>query len=104
MAVLNTKGKRRKHVLLEGVSGRIGNVVVKQYKDGKTVVANYVSKIDKKPTKAQRAQRMRFKYAVAYARKINNDPEKKAAYERKLKGKRTAFQAALSDFMNGEIQ
>jgi len=104
MAIIRTKGKGRKDVLLAGVSGQIGkSIVVKQYKGGRIVVANYSGKSSKKPTKAQKAQRMLFKYAVAYAKKINNDPVKKAAYARKLKGRRTVFQAGLSEFLKGKI-
>ena len=103
MAIIRTKGKGRKHHLLAGASGQIGKtIVVKQYK-GKIVLANYPGKSSKKPTEAQKAQRMLFKEAVAYAKKIKNDPLKKAAYARKLKGKRTVFQAALSEYMKGEI-
>lgn len=104
MAIIRTKGKGRKRQLLAGVSGQIGKtIVVKQYK-GKIVLANYPGRNTKKPTAAQKTQRMRFKMAVAYARKVISDPLKKAAYTRKLRGQRTVFQAALSEYMNGEIQ
>jgi hypothetical protein len=103
MAIIRTKGKGRKRQLLAGVSGQIGKtIVVKQYK-GKIVLANYPGRSGKKPTEAQKAQRMLFKAAVAYAKKIINDPLKKAAYARKLKGQRTVFQAALSAYLKEEI-
>ncbi len=83
MAIIRTKGKARKSLLLAGVSGHIGKtIVVKQYK-GKIVIANYSGVSRKKPTSAQKNQRMHFKAAVAYAKKIINDPLKKAAYTRR---------------------
>jgi hypothetical protein len=99
MAIIHSKGKGRKRLLLAGVSGHIGKtLVVKQYK-GKIVISNFPARSRKKPTKAQKAQRMHFQDAVAYAKEIISDPLKKNAYSRKLKGNRTVFQAALSEYL-----
>jgi hypothetical protein len=101
MAIIRRKGKskKRRRLLIDGVSGHIGKtVVVKQYDYG-IVLANFPRPSRKKPTAAQKFQRQDFKTAVAVAKKIISDPVKKAAYERNLNGKRNAFQAALSEIL-----
>jgi len=47
----------------------------------------------------QRNCRNLFKEAVAYARGINNDPEKKKAYLRKTAKNQSVFNAAISEYM-----
>jgi hypothetical protein len=46
---------------------------------------------------------MNFRDAAVYARTVTRDPEKKAYYARKAKviGVRSAYSAAISDYMRG---
>ena len=46
----------------------------------------------------------KFQEAVYYAKRVLKDPKLKAAYQRKLKGHRNVFQAALSDYMKGKVR
>lgn len=88
--------------LLAGIHGALGKTfVIKQYKD-KVVYANYPRKSRKKPTATQKDQRQLFKEAVMYAKMILRDPKQKKAYERKLKGARTVYHAALSEYLAAE--
>ena len=69
---------------------------------GKTVITPVYARKRKKTSKAQEEGEERFKDAIAYASHVIKDPKRKAAYEKKLKGKRNAFQAAVSEYMRGE--
>lgn len=83
---------------MHGVSGSIGRqIVLKQYK-GKTVVAHYPDMSKVVYTKAQLAERVRFKLAVAYARSVIADPIKKKAYSSKKH--LSAYHAAIADYLN----
>ena len=46
----------------------------------------------------------KFQEAVYYAKHVLKDPKLKAAYQRKLKGHRNVFQAALSEYMKGKVR
>ena len=63
---------------LDGISGIVGPVIFKQYRD-KTVVTSRPSfPKKKKRTKNQKENSSLFKYAVAYAQSIIRDPKKKS--------------------------
>jgi hypothetical protein len=81
------------------ISGAIGKqIVFKQYKD-RQVVTKFPDMSGIVASAAQRNCRDRFKEAAAFAKGINNDPEKKKAYLRKTAKKRNVFNAAISEYM-----
>lgn len=84
--------------LLQGISGSIGEIVIKQYRYG-VVVSKKPDMSKVKKSQLQKAKQSIFKEAVAYAKNINNDPEKKKAYAKKLKKGQTVFNAAISEFL-----
>ena len=53
-------------------------------------------------TKKQLAQRMRFTFALAYAKSVLADPEKAAAYAARLKPGQTVYHLAVSDFLKSD--
>lgn len=84
--------------LLQGVRGRVGDFIVKQYSYGTVITAAPVMP-RRKLTALQKLKRKNFAEAVAYAQGILRNPAKKAAYARKLpKGKRV-YHAAIQEFM-----
>ena len=86
-----------KNVLLHQVRGQIGKqIVVKRY-GNKTVITAYPDMSKIKPSKKQKAKRRLFADAVAYAKKINNDPEKKALYKKKVKKGQTVYNDAIKE-------
>jgi hypothetical protein len=91
--------KRRSHMKISGAIGK--TIVHKQYKDGE-VVTKFPDMSDIIASKGQRRFRDLFKEAVAYAQDINNDPEKKKAYKRKIRKNQTVFNAAISEYMKRE--
>jgi hypothetical protein len=89
------------------ISGAIGKqIVIKQYKDGQ-VITKFPDMSKIIASSGQRNCRNLFKEAVAFARTINNDPEKKKAYLKKIQKNQTVFNAAISEYMkrgkNGDV-
>ena len=89
---------------LHGMTGRVGNLVFKFYRHlnngkGKVVVTRDPDMSGVKASPLQKLQREVFAEAVAYARNVKRDPEKKAAYEKMRKEGQTIFNAALSNYM-----
>lgn len=73
-------------------------VVVKQAH--KTIITAYPDMSRVKYNAKQKSEQSKFAEAVAFARSIINDPEKKAAYSRFLpKGKRL-YNAAIQEYLN----
>ncbi|MBT1699016.1 hypothetical protein KK083_19130 [Fulvivirgaceae bacterium PWU4] len=86
--------------LTKGASGMLGDVIVFRQLRGKTIVAN-------KPRRPcsesahQRENRLRFRAASTFAKRVLQDPDKKAYYvakARKLKLP-NAYTAAITDYM-----
>lgn len=85
--------------LLPGISGAVGKqFVFKQYK-GKTIVTKYPDMTNIKPSERQKERQKVFKEAVAYAKAVNRDPEKKAFYQTKLKPGETVYRYALKEYL-----
>ncbi|HSV10874.1 MAG TPA: hypothetical protein VLI68_08895 [Hanamia sp.] len=81
------------------ISGAIGKqIVFKQYKDGQ-VVTKFPDMSGIIASASQRNCRNLFKEAVAFARAINNNPEKKKAYLGKTAKNQSVFNAAISEYM-----
>jgi hypothetical protein len=86
---------------MNGVSGFVGNVVIKQYTD-KTVITSKPDMSRVKRTRRQKKNESKFQKAVDYARGILNDPKKTLEYQKKLKDKRSVYHAAIQEYMLGE--
>jgi len=81
------------------ISGAIGKqLVYKQYKDGQ-VVTKFPDMSRITASTHQRRCRNLFKEAVAYAKAINNDPDKKKAYLKNTGENKTVFNTAISEYM-----
>jgi hypothetical protein len=66
--------------VLKGISGRIGDVIYKTNKFGKTYSSTPPDVSNVVPTKAQNKTRNNFAKAVAYAKSVLNDPVKAELY------------------------
>ncbi len=89
---------------LHGMSGRVGNLIFKYYPQlnngkGKQVVSKIPDMSGINPSSLQKLRRDLFAEAVAYARSVKRDPEKRAAYEKVLKPGQTVFNAALRNYL-----
>lgn len=89
---------QRNNFLMHGTSGSFSRqITFKQY-NGKTVVAHYPDMSKVIYSKAQLAERIRFKLAVAYARSVIADPVKKKIYAKKKHF--SAYHAAIAEYIN----
>lgn len=91
--------RSRSNLITRGLKGQLGKeLVFKQY-GRKTVVSRYPDMSHIQPSVLQQQKRSRFAEAVAYARRINNDPVLKAEYRQKVKKGQTVYHYALQEFL-----
>ena len=57
-----------------------------------------------KPSDLQKLYRERFKEAVAYAKDISRNPEKKKAYQEKIGEGKRVYNAALKEYLGRKGQ
>lgn len=93
------------NALLKGARGSLGGVVFQPWGD-KVIVRSKPSRRKVpvwKQSRLQQLTRVNFKDATVYAKAATRDREKKAYYARKAKaiGVRSAYSAAISDYMRG---
>jgi short-subunit dehydrogenase len=84
--------------LIEGASGKIGKLVLKQFK-GKTVISKAPDRSKVKLSDTQKAANGRFKEAVAFAKDILRNEEKRKAYEATLKPGKSVYHTALAEYL-----
>lgn len=90
----------KENVLINGLSGRLSNIIFKSYRHG-TVISKYPDMSKVKRTSSQKKQNSRFQEAVHYARSVPFNPELLKAYEKIAKRSgRTVYHVALADYMN----
>ncbi|MEO7523910.1 MAG: hypothetical protein ABIT58_07430 [Ferruginibacter sp.] len=85
-------------ILLEGSSGKLGDIVLYQ-RYGQTFVRKPPRAYDKTPTEKQRVNREKFVLAHRFGQFVIADPELKRVYEKKANGKCTAYSKAVSEFL-----
>lgn len=89
-----------KKSLLKDIRGAVGKeLVIKQYSYG-TVVSKYPDMSKVKRSKLQNQSQNIFAQAVAYAKSIIQDADKKAAYSRKLKKGQRIYNAAIKEYLH----
>jgi hypothetical protein len=92
-------GKLKSNSLIEGMSGQVNRVLIKQYPYG-TVISKMPDRSKVKLTRHQKKQNSNFQQAVAFAKSVLADAAKRQAYEKKArKEKRSVYHVALSDFL-----
>ena len=86
--------------LLSQLSGKLGNIVIKRYKN-KTVITLMPSKKKKskrKPTELKKIHEDNFAAAVKYAQGILGDLALKKKYEKKLAPGQSVYNYAISEY------
>ena len=84
---------------MEGTSGQFNQqMVLKTYGD-KTFLCKYPDMSKVEFTDGQKAEQSLFAEAIAYARSIVNDPEKKTAFKATLEPGRRVYNAAISAYL-----
>ena len=90
----------KNNIITQGMSGKLGNLIVFRNKGGKTFVATAPSKPSGERTEVQKAHRKRFQEAAVYGQGVVADPDKKAGYETAGKKKGlSAYNVAVADFL-----
>jgi hypothetical protein len=99
----NNMAKAKLHPTIKGLSGKMGDVVFRyNKKTGKTSTSKVPDMSKVKWSKAQKAQRRRFKKAVAYVQGLKTKPAMWAVYQKIAKRKRKrAWDVAMKDFFQG---
>ena len=92
----------KKNPVIEGLSGGVGKLVFKQYRDKTVVCAWPEHDPNRQPTAGEARQRGRIKAAAAQAKAILATEEGQAYYEvaRKRLGKHSAYHTAVFDFFD----
>ncbi len=84
---------------MEGTSGQFNQqMVLKTYGD-KTFLCKYPDMSNVEFTDIQKAEQSLFADAIAYARSIINEPEKKEAFKATLEPGRRVYNAAISAYL-----
>jgi hypothetical protein len=97
-------GKVKNSLLVEGLSGKLDQILLKNYKYG-TVVSKMPDRSKVKLTNHQKGLNKNFQQAVAYARSIINDPAKKKQYEKQARRKHTSvYHYVLAQYLKGKKQ
>jgi len=86
-----------KNILFTELSGRIGDIVFKQYKQG-VVISKVADMSNVKATAKQKKARKEFAAAVAYARKISLDPALRKAFARKIGKNESVYHSAIKAY------
>jgi hypothetical protein len=84
------------NMLLRGISGKVGDVVIKQY-GNKTVITACPDMSAVKPSKKQKQANRKFALAVAYAKSLISDPVRSAQLKNKCK-EGTLYHAAIREY------
>lgn len=96
-AILSVMAKTSFNPILEGLRGKMGNVVFRQLY-GKTVVSRVPDFSRRKLSAAQKAHLRQFKAAALQAQAALKDPKRRAAYQAKARRqKRPLIAVAISD-------
>jgi len=92
--------KVKKNPILEGISGRIGNLVFKQYRDKTVVSSRPVHDPKRKPTPGEARQRKRIQEAALLAKSILATEDGQAYYQaaRVRLAKHSSYHTAIFDF------
>jgi hypothetical protein len=95
-------GRIRYNAIINGVSGKLGNVVLRHTRQGRTYISSRPDRSKVKLSAKQKKSNEAFSEAVQYAQDILNDPEKNKHYKTKLKPGQTVYHAAVKEYMDKE--
>ena len=85
-----------------GLSGKLGNTLIFSQRYGKTIVSVSPSYKPEQSEK-QKAQRLKFQAAMAYAKAALQNPETKAVYTAAAKEGQNALNVAVADMMHAPV-
>jgi hypothetical protein len=96
MAIHNTP-------LPDDINGHVERIVVIKHRLGKTILTAFPDMSKIVYNEKQKAEQKKFSEAVAYARAIISDPQKKAMYQAILPKGKKVYHAAIAEYMQKNI-
>lgn len=84
---------------MKGTSGQLNQQMVLKTYGNKTFLSKLPDMSNVEFTENQKAEQGLFADAIAYARSIISDPEKKAAFKQELEPGRRVYNAAISAYL-----
>ena len=91
------------NLIMLGFSGKLGNQLVLRSMNGQTILSNIPYRKNKKPVGKQIETCNRFRRASYWAKSVLSDPEMLAAYREKAGKGLTAYNVAISDYLNPPV-
>lgn len=92
------------NLITKGASGQLGKQIVFRQSQGDTIMSKFPQfKKSIEESELSKANKLRFKSAVMYAKKALNDPELKQSYKKKCKPHQNAYTRAVEDFLNAPV-
>jgi hypothetical protein len=90
----------RTNGLTKDYSGKFGDQYVLRRKNGKSLMTKLPEKRTGEPTEGQKAVTNRFLAGAEFAKRILRNPEIRAEYAARSKGKMSPHTMAMADFLN----
>ena len=90
----------KRNIIVEGLSGKLGDQVVFSQRGGKTIVSVKAVQPEGVPTEGQVQQRTKFGQANRYAKQAMKNAPLKEAYEQQAKKGQNGFNVAMADYLN----
>lgn len=91
--------KQKNNSIMRGISGALGKELIFRQRAGQTIVSLPPAPRADAPTEKQMAVRDRFRKAVRYARAVIADPTLKAIYQARAKPGSSAFNTAITEYL-----
>ena len=96
--------KVKDNIVTRGLSGKLGKQVVFRHWSGATFLAKVpVTNRSLINSEAYEKNKLRFKDATVYAKRVMNDAALKQAYKNKSKARQTAYARAVQDFFSAPV-
>jgi len=88
----------RTNIVLHGFKGKLADLVVRRWGES-TVLSRKPNTRHRKWSKLQKSNRLRFREAMVYARRVLSNPEMRAYYVKKKRKMQTVWNVAVADYM-----
>lgn len=91
--------KVTRNVITQNFSGQLGNQIIFRQLGDKTIVVAKPEKGSYQVTEPRKKQQSKFSLAVAFAKEILSDPDRRKQYEDLAGDNRNAWQTAISEYL-----
>lgn len=92
--------KVKNNIVTQGLSGKLGNMLVFRQRGDQTIVATKPAESNKEFTAAQKAHHTKFQKAIIYGKAAIADASIRGEYEKGANENQSAYNIAVADYMN----